>query len=252
MVTHLLEQSLSAAVAPVTLCTQGKGTMTTWWLVDYTEPEKPPLLPPRADIPISPTTKEPIRQPPKKSTSSVGASNDVPLQFRRSSVNLSRDPSYTNIAALETSYGSAGGTAFPPGLRAAGNGGGLVFQRNQSLQITRSFSNLLAEGGGNSKRMLDTRQSIDVGVLQSNSATELSQANFKTLAGIARNPPPTGARHSIPNPQIKLSISGRAGELKLAHHCVQSVGHGAPTKEPAKHGTTGSPVWQLPGTPLDD
>ena len=86
--------------------------MNTWWLVDYTEPDTSPLPPPPADVPQSPTTMEPIREPPKKF--SLGVPND-------------KGPPKKNSLGIQSAQ---------------------IRLSTASLQVTSSTHNLLSAEGG--------------------------------------------------------------------------------------------------------
>ena len=152
--------------------------MNTWWLKDYTEPEieiLPPPPPPPLQEDTFPTTMEPIRDAPKK-TSSVEM--DRSADQRGSTGSLTRGG--PSSSALD------------------------VFKRHQSLH-TGSFSNLLSTEEGERlgrEKMVTPKRSITMPreVTSSGSATEL------TRRPISPNPP--APRHSLPQITVKTFPSG--------------------------------------------
>ena len=146
--------------------------MNTWWLKSYTEPDivilPPPL--PREDSSASPTTKEPIRDAPKK-ISSVGVAGERSFDSRSSTTSLTRGPS---SAVLD------------------------VYKRHQSLQKTSSYSNLLstteAEKQTQKKSITMPRE-----IASSDSATELPQMK-RSITPVPR--------HSVPQVTVSTFSSG--------------------------------------------
>ena len=145
--------------------------MNTWWLKGYTEPDEgiPPPPPPREDTPTSTTTKEPIRDAPKK-ISSVG---EKPPDLRCSTNSLQR--------------GGPSSTALD------------VFKRHQSL-TTSSFTNLLSMEEGERmgrEKMVTPKRSITMP--RYDSTTELPQM---------KQPVNTASRHSVSHVTASTSPSG--------------------------------------------
>ena len=167
--------------------------MNTWWLKGYTEPDEGilPLPPPREDTPTSATTKEPIRDAPKK-ISSVGEAGEKPPDLRCSTNSLQRGPS---SAALD------------------------VFKRHQSL-TTSSFSNLLSVEEGDRlgrEKMVTPKRSITMPreVTSYDSTTELPQM---------KQPVNTASRHSVSHMTASTSPSGNR---RMTQPNMEAVGLGS-------------------------
>ena len=177
--------------------------MNTWWLKGYTEPDITVLPPPptRKDSPASPTTKEPIRDAPKKFSSSVGAAGERRRDSRSSLNSLPRGLSSTTLD---------------------------VYKRHQSLH-TSSFSNLLsaeeAERLSREKNTTSKRSSSTMprDVSSSKSATELPQLP---------QPPTTGPlAHRLSVPQATVTTF-QSGVRRVTHPSVETVGLGSRAREP--------------------
>ena len=167
--------------------------MSTWWLIDYTEPDIVVLPPSREDAPHSPTTMEPIREPPKKFSVGAMSERSPELYCSTSSTSLSRGDSQTSTS-LD------------------------LYKRHQSLQAN-SYSNLLSAESGEKiapKHSITPRE-----FPKSGSATELLPKAKTSLTNPAK-PGLTATRLSVP--QITVNSHPTAGNRRLTQPNVESVG----------------------------
>jgi atrial natriuretic peptide receptor B len=174
---------------------KGKGTMNTWWLKGYTEPDIVILPPPREDTPTSPTTKEPIRDAPKKFSSLGEKYTDT----RTSTSSLPRGLSSTTLD---------------------------VYKRHQSLQ-TSSFSNLLSAVEGErlcKEKTATSKRSVTIPreISSSKSTTELPQTTQ-----------PTTPAHRFSVPQITVSTFA-SGVRRVTQPNVETVGLGSSSSSRAR------------------
>ena len=177
--------------------TQGKGPMNTWWLTDYKEPDIIILPPTREDAPNSPTTKEPIREAPKK-MSSVGDRSSPDI--RCSTGNISQ-------GMMELSTGMD------------------LFKKHQSLR-TSSVNNLLAMEGSGDKgndKMIVPKRSITMPregtSLGSGSASELPQ--MKTSQSTTKTHGQQTTRYSVPHIKVNTFPTGTR---RVTQPNIESVG----------------------------
>ena len=191
---------------------------------------------------------EPIREPPKKY--SLGVSSERSLDLRRSTTSLSNSIRAT-AADSQNSNGSGVESRglVPPSHAGGGNGPGIAYKRNQSLQITGSFNSLLSveaaerEGGEKSKPRRSTQPQ------------ESGELLIKTssLASITRTTAPLAVRHSVPNvPQIKVFPTG---DRRVTHPSVELVGLGTLAMKHSRvsqTSITSRDTPQLPVIPLHD
>ena len=204
---------------------QGKGAMNTWWLKGYTEPEREVLPPCREETSSSPTTKEPIRDAPKK-ISNVAVMGGRSLDVSGSTSSLSRGVSSRSSTALD------------------------VYKR-QGLHSS-SASNLLSiEEGEKTGRdkMVTPKRSITMPreAMSSGLASEQSRP--------AAKPAPPAVRHSVPH--IKVNTFS-LGSRRLTQPNMESVGLGsAAVREGAERKmsrtsiTSREHTTQLSVSPLD-
>ena len=146
--------------------------MNTWWLKGYTEPDGGVLPPPpRQDTQVSPTTKEPIRDAPKK-LSSVSGIGEKPLDTR-AAAGLQRGPS---SAALD------------------------LYKIHKSLQ-TSSFTNLLSadDVGG---RENTQKRAITMSRESTGCDTATNSPPRQPVIG------PASLRHSVPHVMVGTFPSG--------------------------------------------
>lgn len=214
--------------------------MSTWWLVGYTEPDIAVRPPTRLDTPNSPTTKEPIREPPKK------------YSFNERSLDSRSTSSLQSKAVVVESPNSNGSDAESHGVRSPSVTGEFL-KKHWSLYGTSSYPNLLSVDGGergDGERHKQTRSTLLQG---SGSATELAPAKT-SVASIARST--AGVRHSVPNvPQIR--VNGLSTDTRR-RATLQSVGLGASSRESRKPSSlsqtsiSNRDCKQLAVTPLDD
>lgn len=218
--------------------------MNTWWLVGYTEPDVVACPPPRPDAPNTPTTKEPIREPPKKYSF-----NERGLDSR-SSVSLH---SKAVVGGCQTSNGldaEGQGRCGSPSLVGGSNA---LVKRHSSLYATSSYHSLLSVNGDGEKIKLKHSTPLQ----GSGSATELAPA-MTSVASVARSSGSAfGIRHSIPNvPQIKVN-STPTGSRRVTYPTVESIGLGI-SREPGKPSRlsqtslSSRDTKQLAVMPLDD
>lgn len=205
----------------IMLCAvQGKGPMKTWWLVDYTEPDILVLPPVREDAPYSPTTMEPIREPPKKySVSVAGERSQSDLRGSASTTSLSRGESL-NSTGVD------------------------LYKKHQNLHAS-SFNNLLAAEGGGEREKMAPKRSITMP--RESSASELPHARTSlssvTITGSM------GTRFSVPH--IKVAPCPSAGR-RVTQPNAESVGLGAGRELVSRTSTASRDHTQLAVTPLDN
>lgn len=191
--------------------------MNTWWLVGYTESDIVACPPPRLDTPNTPTTKEPIREPPKKYSF-----NERSLESR-SSVSL-----YSKALAGESNGldAESHGRCSPSVM----GGSNALLKKHSSLYATSSYSLLPGNGGDGEKAKLKRSTPLQ----GSGSATELAPA-ITSVANVARSSgSAVGVRYSVPNvPQIKVN-NIPTGNRRVTHPTVECIGLGVSPREPGK------------------
>ena len=168
--------------------------MNTWWLKGYTEPDIVILPPPREDTPTSPTsptTKEPIRDAPRKFSSFGEKYTDT----RASTSSLPRGLSSTTLD---------------------------VYKRHQSLQ-TSSFSNLLSAEEGErlcKEKTATSKRSVTIPreISSSKSTTELPQTTQSTTLA-----------HRLSVPQTTVSTFA-SGVRRVTQPNVETVGLGSSSR----------------------
>lgn len=225
----------------ITALIQGKGPMSTWWLVGYTEPDIVARPPTRLDTPHTPTTNEPIREPPKK------------YSFNERSLDSRSTASLQSKAVGVESQNSNGSDAESHGVSSPSVTGEFL-KKHSSLYGTSSCTNLLSldRGERDGERSKQKRSTLLEG---SGSATELAPAR----TSLARSSASTvGVRYSIPNvPHIRVN-GFPTDNRRVTYPTLQSVGLGASSRESRKPSSlsqtsiSNRDCKQLAVIPLDD